>query len=232
MKKVIKIFIVQIAILFLFIFIDLFFFAGFYTSKVYIQSRGYECNAKDNSCRFTIEKKNNLTYELVFKNNSLAPKYFLNYRFEELQQNVTDTLFYSYLGRNVYPAYDFDYDIHFDCGTGVELSSINPLKNFVINKSYRQILKEFSNFYTIKNLDFLYESIPYKKYKYEEIDSLIKFKSQFILVTDSIQLEYYVPMFSFISKNKKYSSSNLFKVSLKDLFDEYAIQDSINKIPY
>lgn len=208
---------------------DLYIFKGFYSSKIIIKPGHWE-DDKNYSCELLIEKKTDNKYLFTFKNNSLIPKYILNYRNEEHFQNLPDTLFFNYLGRNLFPAYSFNYSNNFSCGTGLGLTSINPFEFHKIEVTYNDIIKDCSNIYTLKGTDFIYMKSKKQYLKlesnYREIDSLIKDENQLILATDSIQVEYYMNIYSFVSKNKMHTVSNRINVSIKDLLDQYKKQNS------
>lgn len=223
----VRVFFIQFLVIFGLIISDLFVFKGYYTSKVIVQSE-YKGNSEDYSCEFNIKKGIGDKYIFTFKNYSLFPKYFLNYRDDELFQNITDSIFFDYLGGNLFPAYATDYSLNFDCGTGLGLTSINPLESFEIEKTYKEIIEEFSTLDMLAKTTYLSERTPAEKPFYEfknnEIDSFIKSESRHVLTTDSVQVEYYISMYSFVSKDKIYTVSNRINVSMIDLISEYLIR--------
>jgi len=212
----------QLLIILSLIIIDLYVFRGFYTSKIHIKPDAW-VNDQTHSCKFQIEKIANDKYLFTFKNNSILPKYFLNYRNEEYLQKITDTMFFDYSGKNLFPAYGFDYYYNFDCGTGLGLSSINPLETFKIEKNYKDIINEFCHFGTIMKTSFFNKRTekPYTELSFEEIDSLIINGSELVSKTDSVQIEYYIKMNSSFSKNGIYSVSNKINIGLNDLLSQY-----------
>jgi len=213
-----RIILIQLLIVLTLITIDLYVFRGFYSSKVYIQYEEWN-NDQIYSCELKIEKISNDNYLFTFRNKSILPKYFLNYRNDKIRQKVTDTIFFNYLEKNLFPAYSFDYYRRFDCGTGVGLSSINPLESFRIEKSYEDIINESSSLNRIKNITFFNKR--FIDLDYYEIDSLIVNENPLVSINDSIEIEYYINMNSFISKDVNYIVSNRINVSLKDILDQY-----------
>ncbi|AFM04757.1 hypothetical protein Fleli_2387 [Bernardetia litoralis DSM 6794] len=226
-KPIIKILTVQIIILIGLITIDLYVFRGYYTSKIIIQPNSWR-NTQNYSCKLTIEQKNNNKYLFKFKNKSIIPSYFLNYRNEKYFQNINDTLFFTYIRKNLFPAYRFDYYNSFDCGTGLGLTSINPFESFEIEKTYNDIIEESYHQDLLKKTDFFHNKVKksYEDLDYKEIDSLLKKESEIISITDSIEIEYYTIMYSFVSKEEKYTKSNKINVSLKDLLEKYKTEYS------
>lgn len=223
-----RVLIIQLLVFIWLLSIDLYVFKGFYTSKVTIAPDVWG-NSKSYSCKLKIEKKTDNKYLFTFTNNSIIPQYFINYRNGQHFQNVTDSLFFNYLDRNLFPAYHVGYSLNFDCGTGLGYTSINPLESYEIEKNYEDIIKECSTFDILKKTDFIYEKSKKKylelKSNYLEIDSLIRDESQLVLATDSLEVEYYIMTYSFVSKNQMYTLSNRIKVSIKDLLEQYKKKD-------
>jgi len=221
---VIRVFLVQLSVIFFLIIIDLYLFRGYYTSRVIITS-GYDYDPDDYTYGIYIKKGKDDKYIIKFKNYSLFPRYLRNYRNDELIQHLTDTIFFNQLGGNLFPAYGTNYSYDFGCGTGLGLTGINPYESFKIEKSYKDIIKEFSSSEILANSMYLYESSPsresFNQIDYDEIDSLIESESQHVLATDSVKIEYYINMYSFVSRNPIRIISNRINVSVKDLIDEY-----------
>lgn len=228
LKKAIKrVLLIQFVAFISLVLIDLYIFKGFYTSKVIIHPEFWN-EGENYSCEFNIRKKTDNKYLFTFK-NSISPKYFVNYRNEKHFQNVSDTLFFDYLGKNLFPAYSSNFSYSFGCGTGLGYTSINPFESHKVEKSYTEIIKECSSINLLKNSSYLSNKKYSKEYFFElnntEIDSLIKYENQFVSVKDSIQVEYFIVMYSFISKNKMHIVSNRINVSVKDLLNEYCKQN-------
>lgn len=221
-KIIVRIIIIQFLIFIAIVLFDLYAFRGFFTSKIHINPDPWG-SEQTYSCDFSIEKTKKNNYLFSFKNQSLFPKYFINYRWREYSQSITDSVFFRYDRKNLHPNFGFDYSYSFDCGTGLGLSSINPLESFTIEKSYLQIIEESSYMSLFRKSNFLYKNIK-KKYidlNHKQLDSIIRTDIKLISETDSIEIEYYIMMNSFLSKKDIYTTSNKIKVSLKDLLNKY-----------
>ncbi len=222
MKKIIKIISIQFLLFFILILIDLYVFRGYYTSEIIINPNMWVDN-QDYDCNLKIEKDNK-NYIFRLTNKSICPKYFTNYRNDELFQKLGDTLPLLYLEKNLGDLYSEGYYPHFDCGTGLGLTSINPFDSFEIRKTYNDIINENSH-NLIKTIEL---NKPIKSFSKKQIDSIINNEFKSISEKDSIDVEYYLPMISFVSKNSLYVVSNKINLSKKDLFIRYMKRNSTN----
>lgn len=219
-----RVLLIQFLVFLLLIIIDLYVFRGFYSSEIIINPN-HPFITENNSCCFKIKKETDDKYIFTFKNYSLFPKYLMNYRNEQYFQSVHSDLFFNYIDAIIFPAYGTDYNLNFDCGTGLGLSSINPFESFKVEMTYKEIIEDISWLDILSNSMYLEERYSFEKpfydLEYDEIDSLIVEVSQNVLITDSVQVEYFVPLYSFVSKDRINMESNKVTVSMKDILDEY-----------
>ncbi|WP_196896039.1 hypothetical protein [Aureivirga marina] len=212
---------IQLSIFISILIIDLYVFRGYFSSSVIISPNEWNYEI-DRSSKLSITKNNN-KYLFNYNNNSLSPKYVLNYRSGKKLMKFNDTIFFYSLRKNLFPNYDTDYSNSFDCGTGLDLISINPFDSYKIEKTYQEIINECSYSDYFKKTEYFQKKFPkqFKHLKYHQIDSLIIKEKDFISNKDSVKVEYFIVMYSYLSKDRLRTVSNKINVSLKDLFESY-----------
>jgi hypothetical protein len=206
--------------------VDVFLFRGIFLAKL-VKSKEFrkQISATANMS-YKIEKSDQ-TYVLTFENNSLQPYYFWTYRFEELIQEIPDSIFFSYAGRMqiFYPYFTTKLHYGFDCGTGVGMTAVRPLESFEIRKSYFELLGSDDYLYDHFEDSHPGDTIAQDLYHQKPLISLIdnKFKlleNPSIQKTDSVSVSFYLPVFSPLANELSYIQSNTIKFSYHDMVSE------------
>lgn len=209
-NPVIKTLMTQLFIFFGFILMDIYTFRGYYSSMVKIQTGLYDSKQKSTSV-LRIRKTDDNIYHFHFKNNSILPIYLINYRNDHYIQNITDSSFFNYFHPTL-PQIQ-NYQNRFDCGTGLGLTSINPLETFEIVKTYNEIIEE-ARFMLSNQIDNKTD-LP----QYDLIPNPQNLETTTV-TADSISIEYYIVLYSFVSKTEMQIISNQINISLTDLMEK------------
>lgn len=225
-RKLTKIALALTATLILILLIDIFLFRGFFFEKIFFEKDYGELHEAPTNVHYNIQKKGD-NYTFTFKNNSYKPYYFWTYRWEKVIQKVPDTLFFIYARRIQidYPHLSTEFYYGFDCGTGVGMTAIRPQESFQIDLSYQELLD--GHYYIYEHINAMNEldSIAKDLYHQKPLVKIVNnrftiLENESIKNTDSVNIRFYLPIFSPVKGHLSYVKSNPIKVSYLDIVKE------------
>ncbi|MEZ4886339.1 MAG: hypothetical protein R3E32_16505 [Chitinophagales bacterium] len=227
-KHFLKIVSIGFLLLLLCVFADLQFTRGYFLKYVTAMPQMGEITEDIlGSFEYHIQKKENGNFDCTIRNNSIFPVNLIVYRNEAFFYNIEDsTLFdvgYATRVRLNLPHGIVEENSGFDCGTGIGLATINPFEKF----------QQEDIFETLANDHFIQSSLL------EPIingDSLLaipplifdKTKSNFVFTgtdkrnvnyKDSLELKFYLPIYSIFTGKQFNLYSNCIKLSYLDLIE-------------
>jgi hypothetical protein len=215
---------------------DFKFTRGYYTTELDYLINGNKSveESKIKSLIYTIRKSQNNTYKFEFTNNSLIPRFFMNYRNDTIFQIMSSSFFFNHANRIKVnsPNYDFDYSFWGDCQTGIGFTSINSFEKFEKEISYDELLKELGQrSFVIEMITNDYKDVIYGEDIFSNIDNLILNKNLKVQETDSLNIQLYLPVISLENK-LAYITSNNINVGYLDLIKQYVENEKNNRLKW
>jgi len=226
MSRAIKISLIVGLILYILLYLDLKLTRGYFLSKIAASPRiGQLSEDKKTAMIYTIQKKADGTIISYFKNNSLTPKFIISYRFDDIFQKVNHDFFLDKAARkNISSSRKTkETGYGFDCGTGLGSTSINPLESFYIERDYQDFLESFDlsrNLAERRGGAMMYDLLRLRPLFETKNNELIWLNEGNISPKDSIDVKFYIPVYSIFSGKQTNVYSNVIKVSYFDLLNE------------
>jgi len=225
-KQIIMIFAL---IIFVFLLLDVFLFRGFFI----LHRSFFRCNVK---YEYKVNELPNKKYSFEFKNKSLSPFYIWTYRNNDLYQEFSDSTFFNYATRfkitlplelmssenTMDEIKSYYYGV--DCGTGLGGTVIKPFEKFETTLNYDELLEICSwNIRIWNGKDGVPTDLIYNEEIYSNIDKNILKNNLRVSTTDSLEFEFYVPVFCVLTEKRFYATcSSKIKISYLDLLKRYS----------
>ena len=227
MKKALKTtLILYIPAVFFCVLLDVFLFRGFFLSEFISDDEYGKMTEPPTNLHYEIRKKGD-EFTLKFENESLVPHYFWTYRWNELMQKVPDSVFFAYAGRMqfTYPHLSTELNYGFDCGSGVGMTAIRPRESFEITKSYSELVESYyyiyDHFNQLERTDSIAKDLFHQKPLVTLVDNKFKLlENKFVRKSDSIEVKFYLPIFSPVKGHISYIVSNPIKFSYFDVIEQ------------
>lgn len=225
MKSLERIIIFGIAIVAIII-ADFKFTRGYFTLELVYWIKGNQRleEEKQNSTNvaYTVCRTQNNQYHFEFVNNSLKPQFFMNYRNDKVFQTVPNDFFFRHANRLKINHQNYEFHSAFwgSCGTGVGLTSINSFQKFERDISYSKLLKELGKQDYITNKG-SFKDIIYNEDIFSNFDSLILNKNLRVKRTDTLNVQFYLPIISLFENKLSYVVSNEIKVGYLDMIEQF-----------
>ncbi|CAM1362678.1 hypothetical protein [Tenacibaculum xiamenense] len=214
--------------------VDLYVFRGYFsTDIVYILSYPHEkelIEVENNNLSIEIDKSND-DFILTFKNNSIKPYLTLTYRWNIIFDIDNEKFLQHYRTKYNSKFIKEKYNYSVSCGTGLSTFSINPYESFQSKISYRDFLKDFGinycHYKTTKN-DTIMDVIHNKPLLFldDKNDQFKVFNRADLTLKDSIEVQLYLPVFSYDYKEVTYVKSNYIKLPYLNIIDNLITEKS------
>lgn len=186
----------------------------------------YQKDIDSKKSEFTIEKKNKELYTFTFKNKSIIPSYFVNYRNGNIFTNDIEYIFFiDNRNRIMNTIGDIkEIDLTFGCGNGLGHYSINPYEKFIKDYSYEDILNEIS--YPSKIFDKEGNDLLYGDKLFSDKKNFILNENSRINKKDSLDIQFYTGLYSMESYDFYPIKSNNIKIGYLDIIENYIERES------
>lgn len=173
----------------------------------------------------TIKKEDN-NFHINFKNKSFKPFLVWTYRWDQLIFKMNDSILSNHYRLIAdFPYYKNEYEYGLDCGTGAGHFSINPFERFNSKLTHDELLNHLYwgayHQYNEKGdtiMDLIYNKpllvVHHRKNKFKV------FPRNDITEKDSVQVQLYLPVFSYNQNNVSYIQSNSIKLSYQKIIEK------------
>lgn len=123
-----------------------------------------------------------------------------------------------------YPHFSTDFEYGFDCGTGVGMTAICPRESFRIEKTYKELLENYDytydHFKEEDSLGIITNDLYHQKPLIELVEHEFKIlENASVKRQDSVDVRFYIPVFSPIKGDLYYIKSNTIKFSYFDIIE-------------
>jgi len=233
MKKLIKIVIRLLVFIIVLFLIDLYLLRGYYSAPLINKLYNPEISSiekKSDALNIQVSRQRKVL-QINFKNKSIRPFLVWTYRWNALFP-VNDSVFSShYRLKTKFPKYENEYHYGLDCGTGAGTFSITPLESFSSKITEEKLLEYFCigayHQYNEKSdtiNDLIYDKplmvIDGRKNTFKV------FPREDLTKQDSINVQLYLPVFSFTHQNLYYVKSNFFKLPYSKMIEQLIKENS------
>lgn len=218
------------------IFTDLYFTRGFFLNYLVASPQmGELTNDFEGEFEYTIHKKANGNFGFRLQNKSIFPFNLILYRYGS--PNIYNHYFYSLPDSTLFDyatRAKLNYPINvkkqgygFDCGTGIGVATLNPFEEFDLEMSQDELLEHIDLFQDLtltlhRNdstflVDFIYLE-PIVVQSNQEEYSLVRDSK--ITEKDSVDVEFYLPVYSIFTGKQFDIYSNCIRFSYLDMITE------------
>lgn len=231
MKKLLKIVLKLLGFTVVLFLIDLYILRGYYSAplvnKLY-NSGGIEKKSDDLS--ITVNKKGKM-FRINFKNKSIKPFIVWTYRWNTFFP-VNDSVFTShYRLKANFPKYQNEYDYGLDCGTGAGTFSINSFECFSYSLKEKELLQYFyiGAYHQYNEKGDTINDLIYNKpllVLHPRKNTFKVFPRKDLTKQDSINVQLYLPVFSYNHQDLHYVKSNYFKLPYSKMIEQLIKENS------
>ncbi|CAL2101578.1 conserved protein of unknown function [Tenacibaculum sp. 190130A14a] len=225
MKKLLKIVLKLLVFTLVLFLIDLYVLRGYYSSplisKLYSPS-GIE--KKPDALSIQVTKKGKV-FHIDFKNSSIKPFIVWTYRWKAFFP-VNDSIFSShYRLKADFPKYQNEYNYGLDCGTGAGTFSITPFECFSYQLKEKDLLKYYymGAYHQHNKKGDTINDLIYNKpllVVHPRKNTFKIFPRKDLTKRDSINVQLYLPVFSYNHQDLHYVKSNYFKLPYSKMIDQ------------